>query len=247
MGFVIRLAQWTRAVVVFGLASARSKVTQLFTPGLPSVPEPGKPYKIWNNPFRAPTGPNLLSNGSFETGSFPPAPATETIVSGSGVITDWHVLQDGGVARWIDAAHPIFTNAAEGRRFVDLTGGAAPGPARTPGSLYRDTGFTLQAGQSYEVAISVGAGPNNGPSVNFGPPVSISLGILRPFDTVAEDFKTDPATPPQGTGVAWERFAFRFKIPASYSFGSGTPTITIRGTGGSGFIGVDDVSLHLLA
>jgi len=185
----------------------------------------------------------------FETWTFNPAPATETFVSGSGVIDYWLVLQNGGVARWIDAGHPLFTNAAEGKRFVDLTGGRpVPGPgdpARTLATLFRDGGFLLQSGQKYEVALSVGVGPNNGVGANFGPPVSVRVGVIRPLATVSEDFVAK-AAPPLGTGVVWERFSFRFAIPSTYTLAATANTITITGLGGSLFIGVDDVSLRLL-
>jgi hypothetical protein len=174
------------------------------------------------------------------------AEAWATLASGSGVIDDWLVLQDGGVARWIDAAHPLFTNAADGSRFVDLTGGVSPVAGRRLATLYRDLGFLLQTGQKYEVALSIGVGPNNGVGADFGPPVTVRVGVIRPLAAVSEDFKANTVAPPLGTGVVWERFSFRFAIPSTYTVAAGAHTMTITGLGGSRFIGVDDVSLRLL-
>jgi hypothetical protein len=245
--FVIRLVQSVVAVLSTGLASARLTVTQVVKSyGLPPQPEPAVPYKIANSPYHVPTGPNLIADGSFESGNFAAEPETETIVAGSGVITSWLVLQDGGAARWIDAAHPIFTNAAEGNRFVDLTGGALPGPARILATLYRDSGLSLQAGKSYEIALAIGVGPDNGASGNFGPPVSVRVAVIRAPYALSELFVSNPAVLPQGTGVSWERCAFRFRIPAAYAFAPGSQTISITGVNGNRFIGVDDVSVSVL-
>lgn len=208
----------------------------------PQPTGPTVPYKIASDPNHVPTGLNLVQNGSFETGPF--WAGTEKVFSGSGVIDNWLVIPNGGEARWIDASHAIFRNAAEGARFVDLTGGHEPGPSRVLAKLFHDASLGLQAGQSYEVALDLGVGPNNGPGANFGPPVSASVRVFRPPEGLDEQFVSNPVNPPQGSGVTWEHFSFRFKIPAGFTLKD--QTILITGEFGYCFIGVDNVSVRLL-
>ena len=212
---------------------------------------PPKPHLIPYDHYHMPFGPNLVKNGSFELGPFD-ASVTEMVVQGSGVIMDWQVLQSpaflagaGGKARWIDSSHPVFHKAADGTHFVNLTGGTPPGPVM-PAALYQDAALGLQPGQRYEVAIEVGVGPNNGPSANFGPPVKVGVRVIRMPDSVEQVFVCNPVNPPTGTGVTWERFYFRFAIPATYVLQPGNETITIWGQAGNYFIGVDNVSVRSL-
>lgn len=124
--FLIRSA-FARIYKGWGLVSR--ELVQIFDGwglGLPKPPKPppAPPHKIAHDPAHVPTGPNLITNGGFEMGTF--GAGTETLVSGSGVITSWHVNPQAltsAEARWIGASHAIFSNAAEGARFVDLTGG----------------------------------------------------------------------------------------------------------------------------
>lgn len=210
----------------------------------PPPPPPSKPYVIPDSPNQVPTGPNLVHNGSFEL----PAVSfgTEQVVQGGGVIQYWLVLQNGGQARWITNGHAVFSQAAEGTRFIDLTGGTPAGPGRVLATIYQDYPLGLQPGQSYEVSVELGVGPNNGPLANFGPPVSVWVRVIRPPDSVEQQFAVNP-NPPIGTGVVWERVSFRFAIPVTYVLPPANQTISIRGAAGYDFIGVDNVSLRVLA
>ncbi len=207
-------------------------------------PKPYKPYVIPDSPTRVPTGPNLVKNGSFEL----PADniGTQQVVTGSGVIQNWLVLQNGGQARWITSDHAVFSQAAHGTRFIDLTGGTPPGPGRVLATIYQDSPLGLQSGQRYEISVELGVGPNNGSSANFGPPVIVWVRVMRPPDSVEWGFVSNPLNPPTGTGVTWERVSFRFAIPATYVPPPADQTITIWGKAGHQFIGVDNVSLRVL-
>ena len=66
------------------------------------------------------------------------------------------------------------------------------------------------------------------------------------FLDVGEQFVCNPVNPPQGAGVTWERFSFRFAIPTNYTLAPVDQTIQIKGMAGYGFIGVDNVSVRLL-
>jgi hypothetical protein len=210
----------------------------------PPPPPPSKPYVIPDSPNQVPTGPNLVPNGSFEL----PAVniGTQQVVTGSGVIQNWLVLQNGGQARWITSDHAVFSQAALGTRFVDLTGGTPAGPGRVLATIYQDYPLGLQSGQSYEISVELGVGPNNGPFANFGPPVSVWVRVIRPPDSVERQFVSNPLNPPTGTGVTWERVSFRFAIPATFVLPPASQTIAIWGQAGYDFIGVDNVSLRLL-
>lgn len=202
-------------------------------------PPPTKPYFIPDSLNQVPTGPNLVSNGSFEL----PADdfGAQQIVQGSGVVQSWLVLQNGGKALWINGSQ-----AADGARYIDLTGGTPPGPGRVLATLYRDYSLGLQSGKSYEISVELGVGANNGPGANFGPPITVSVGVIRPPDSVVRQFEFNPLNPPTGSAILWKRYSFRFAIPAVYVLKPGNETITISGVDGSRFIGVDNVWLRLL-
>lgn len=206
------------------------------------LPPPPPPKIIPYDPTYVAAGPNLVKNGSFEKGNF--GPGTETIVSSSGVIEDWRLIVNAlnGPVRWIES----FSSAAEGKRFVDLTGGRTLLTAPLATLLQTAPSYPLQSGQSYEVAVDLGVGPNNGPSENFGPPVVVSVSVIEPPGAVEWQFISNPLNPPVGTGVKWETHKFRFAIPAGYPLSPTNQTITITGNYGDRFIGVDNVSVRLL-
>src|SRR5260221_9864525 len=63
---------------------------------------------------------NLLSNGSFELGSFVnQGNDTMSLAAGSTVITGWKVV--GDTTAWIGPANPFGLAASDGSFFLDLT------------------------------------------------------------------------------------------------------------------------------
>lgn len=100
-----------------------ARVRDLVWGSLFPAPPPPPPKFIPYDPTYVAAGPNLVRNGSFELGNF--GPGTEAIVSYTGVIQDWGILVNAfnGPVRWIDTVQSFFSPAAEGKRFVDLTGG----------------------------------------------------------------------------------------------------------------------------
>ena len=201
-----------------------------------------QPQIIQNNPASDPTGPNLVKNGSFETGNLPGTTAVITPTDPQ-IIENWQVT--GNTLQWIGAGHPLFINASNGSRFVDLTGGLLPGPYPELAILYQDGPLGLQAGKSYEVAVDIGVGPNNGSDDNFGPPVALSVAVIAPPGTVTKTFICN-AAPPAGTGVTWETHRFRFAVPFDYPLSPTNQTIMISGNIGNRFVGVDNLSVRLL-
>lgn len=186
-----------------------------------------------------PTGPNLVRNPSFEDGNF--GSGSETVIQGgtSGVIANWLVLQVGAYApaRWIEISHPLLNQAADGRRFVDLTGGQPISPTRQLAALLQDTGPPVQVGQRYQCELYLGVGPNNGPSENFAGPIRVTVNCVG----VSQVFEINPP-PPSGTGVTWQRCVFQFTVPAGYV----NLRTRIDATKGNLFIGVDHLSVRLL-
>ena len=64
---------------------------------------------------------SLLTNGSFETGTFvDDGNKTMTFTAVPGSITDWTVV--GSHVSWIDTGNPLGLSAQDGDRFLDLTG-----------------------------------------------------------------------------------------------------------------------------
>lgn len=185
--------------------------------------------------WERPTGPNLVQNPSFEDGNF--GPGGEMQVAGSGVIANWRVGPSSEfqhAARWITSSE-----AADGTRYVDLTGGRPPGPNREL-SLLIQTGLLseFQPGRKYEVAVSLGVGPSNGPLGNLPGPITVAVRTLSTGNDAV--FVSNPPAPT--SGVKWERFSSRFTVPATYP--PGDRSITIFGTKGNYLIGVDDVSVR---
>lgn len=254
------MLNWLRKAIVTTLARVRDWFRgSLLRPAPPgSVPhEPGSlrpgyehrplppappPKIIPYDPTYVAAGPNLVKNGIFDGNV---GAGTEILVNWQdpdpGVIQDWRVT--GGTARWIGIGHPVFNNT---HRLVDLTGGIPPSPFRVLATLRQDAPLGLQAGKSYEVAVDLGVGPNNGPSENFGPPVVVSISVIEPPGAVEWQFIGNPLNPPVGTGIKWETHKFRFAIPAGYPLSPTNQTITITGNYGNRFIGVDNVSVRLL-
>ncbi len=89
---------------------------------------------------------NLITNGSFETGTYTSA-AFDTVLAGSGVITGWTVA--GHSVDWIGT----YWQPGEGSRSIDLAGNG-------PGSLSQS--FNTVVGQTYLVSFMLAGNPDNG-------------------------------------------------------------------------------------
>ena len=201
------------------------------------------PRTLWQVIRDLYNGPNLVRNPSFEDGDFGPGSQLVIQDGTSGIIGNWLVLALGGAAsvRWIDKSDPVFQTAAEGSRFVDLTGGRPPSATRVLGELVQDTAGPLQAGSRYQCSLFLGVGPNDGSSTNFAGPIGVNVSVARGL--FKKSFLFDPP-PPIGSGVKWGRFSWRFTVPDNYPTQQNT-TISISGGKGNYFIGVDYISIRL--
>lgn len=158
---------------------------------------------------------DLLVNGSFEDGAFvPPSNATMTLVPGSTALQGWEVFNDN--VAWIANGNPWGLTAKDGNRFLDLTdylNGAPYGGIRQT--------IATVPGRSYRLFLYLGS------ATNMGRPSSVTVtagGTMTTF--------TGPAT---GTNNDWNLNALDFVATDAAT------TISIVGSAGVAYIGVDDV------
>jgi hypothetical protein len=162
---------------------------------------------------------NLITNGSFELGSFVNQ-GNETMVLGVGstVISDWTVVADQ--LAWIDVGNPWGLSAQDGDRFLDLT-------AYPTGAPFGGISQTLATvpGQQYQLSFYLGTYTQRW----GGPPVSVvaSAGSASQTFTVS--------TP--STSSTWTPFSMLFSANAS------STAITLTGSAGFQYIGIDNVSV----
>lgn len=159
---------------------------------------------------------NLLVNGSFENGTFsPPSNDTVSLPAGSMAMPGWTVIVDS--LSWIGAGNPFRLFAQNGTKFLDFTD-------------YRDSppysGVTQTVnttpGASYALSFYLGS------SDEYGRPVTI---------TASAGSTTLPFTG-TATGVStWELFTLPFLATGS------TTAVTLLGTTGRNYIGLDNVDL----
>lgn len=125
---------------------------------------------------------NLLSNGSFEVGSFSGDGNNVMILpDGSTAMADWSVI-DGNIG-WIGPLNPWPVKASEGDYFLDLT----DYPIGLSGGVSQDIATIV--GQSYELIFDLGSStiPNAGPSSVVASAGSVSA-LLSATPTVANQW-----------------------------------------------------------
>ena len=159
---------------------------------------------------------NLLTNGSFEDGTFsPPSNDTVSLSAGSTTMTGWTVVVDS--LSWIGPANPFRLVAQDGVKFLDLTD-------------YRDSlpysGVTQTVGTTpgatYALSFYLGG------SDEYGRPVAIT----------ASAGSTTQLFTGTVTGVStWQPFTLSFVATGA------TTAITLAGTVGQQNIGLDNVDL----
>lgn len=169
-------------------------------------------------------GANLVSNGSFEDGSFseniPAAgPKVMLVPSTSSAISDWIVVGSGVIAdglAWGENGNSAGLLASEGSRFLDLTGfedggryGVTQDIATEVNKIY-ELAFDLGSSNAYEIPVAIEA--------------SVA-GISSIFTSTAN-------------GVSqWERVSLQFIAL------SGSTQISLLGSTGREYIGLDNVSV----
>ncbi len=170
--------------------------------------------------FAAGAHANLLTNGSFETGSFVDQ-GSETMVLnvGSTSITGWTVSTDQ--LAWIDAGNPWGLTAQDGSRFLDFTAYPAGAPF---GGITQN--IATVAGQQYALSFYLGSYTQRW----GGPPVSITAsagGATQTF-TVSTTSTSSTSTP----------FSMLFTANAP------TTSFSLTGSAGYQYIGLDNVSVE---
>lgn len=167
---------------------------------------------------------NLLVNGSFESGGFVNQGSdTMSPAAGSTVITGWTVVTD--TTAWIGAANPFGLTASDGSFFLDLTnyqpGGPFAGVTQT---------IATTAGATYTLSFDLGG------STFWGRPdalVASAAGTSATFTTGAPS-----ATTPNND---WYHETMQFVATSAQT------AITLQGSAGNNYIGLDNVSVVLSA
>lgn len=161
---------------------------------------------------------DLIVNGSFEDGAFaPPGNATMTLVPGATALQGWEVFNDN--VSWIENGNPFGLTAKDGNRFLDLTDYLNGAPY---GGI-RQTIVTVP-GRSYRLSLYLGSSTTHGrPSAV----VATAGGASATF--------TGPAT---GTNNDWDLYSLDFMATDAAT------TISIVGSAGVAYIGLDDVSIE---
>lgn len=167
---------------------------------------------------------NLLVNGSFEDGVFVnQGNQTMSLAPGSSVIAGWTVLTDA--TAWINAGNPFGLAASDGSRFLDLTNYSAGAPFAG-----LSQSFATTAGATYTLSFDLGG------SNAWGRPDAL---IARAAGT-STTFTTGPAsaTTPNND---WYHESMTFTATGE------TTTLTLQGSAGGNYIGLDNVVVDLLS
>jgi len=163
---------------------------------------------------------NLLTNGSFEQGTFVVngGAATDILNLGSTSITGWTVSADQ--LAWIDTNNPWGLSAQDGNRFLDFT-------ALLTGAPFGGISQTIPTtpGQQYNLSFYLGTYTQRW----GGPPVS----ILAQAGTTSQNFTV--STP--STASSWFPFSMLFTAT------SASTNVTLTGSAGAAYIGLDNVSV----
>jgi hypothetical protein len=163
---------------------------------------------------------NLITNGSFENtaGFIANGDNTMNLLPASTTMTGWQVI-NGDVA-WIGPTNPFGLTASNGTYFLDLTGYDTTAFGGVTQTIF------LAAGQ-YQLTFDLGS--SGTAPYNYGTPSGITA-------TVGTDTQTFQS---QSSDInVWTTFTLPFTVATS-----GLTTISLTGTLGSHYIGLDNVSV----
>ena len=162
---------------------------------------------------------NLLTNGSFELGSFVnQGNDTMSLAPGSTVITGWTVVTD--TTAWIGPTNPFGLSASDGSYFLDLTNYQTGAPFAGMSQV-----ITTMPGATYVLTFDLGG------STFWGRPDSLiasAAGMSATF-----------TTPSTGGNNDWYHETMQFVAT------SASTTILLQGSTGLKYIGLDNVSVDL--
>jgi choice-of-anchor C domain-containing protein len=161
---------------------------------------------------------NLLTNGSFETGSYAEGGSKyQTLNAVSGAMDGWAVT--GGSIDWISG----YWQSAEGGRSLDLSGNSLGSISQTVSNLDLNT--------TYKLAFSLSGNPDNDGGNRTG---NVTVGAF------SQDFAYNTTTYGNTLGdMKWITVSYLFKPSAT------TQTLMFTSTAAGGFWGpaLDNVSL----
>jgi hypothetical protein len=165
---------------------------------------------------------NLLVNGSFESGAFVNQ-GNDTMSPGVGstVITGWTVITD--TTAWIGATNPFGLSASDGSFFLDLTNYQAGAPFAGMSQTIVTT-----PGATYTLSFDLGS------STFWGRPDALVASAAGTSAT----FTSGPASTATPNND-WTHETMQFVATAA------STTITLQGSAGINYIGLDNVSVDL--
>jgi hypothetical protein len=164
---------------------------------------------------------NLLSNGSFELGSFVnQGNDTMSLAAGSSVITGWTVVTD--TTAWIGPTNPFGLTASDGSFFLDLTNYQTGAPFAGMSQVIATT-----PGATYSLSFDLGG------STFWGRPDAITASAAGTSATFT--------TPLTGTNNDWQHVSMQFTASSS------STTVLLQGVTGWQYIGLDNASVDLVS
>lgn len=166
-----------------------------------------------------PAQANLLTNGSFELGTFvDDGNGTDSFSAGPTTITGWAAV--GNQVSWIRSPNPWVLSAEDGTHFLDLTGYHTGVPFGGVTQM-----IATNVGEQYSLSFFLGSYTQRW----GGPPVS----ILASAGSASQTFTVSTTS----TASTWTPFSMTFSAT------SATTTITLTGAAGAEYIGLDNVSV----
>ena len=166
-----------------------------------------------------PAQANLLTNGSFELGTFvDDGNNTDSFLAGPTTITGWAAV--GRQVSWIRSSNPWGLSAEDGTHFLDLTGYQTGAPFGGVQQI-----IPTNVGEQYSLSFFLGSYTQRW----GGPPVA----ILASAGSTSQTFTVTTTS----TASTWAPFSMLFTAT------SANTTITLTGSAGFEDIGLDNVSV----
>lgn len=170
-----------------------------------------------------PAQANLITNGSFELGTFvDDGNGTDSFNAGPTTITDWAAV--GRQVSWIRSPNPWGLSAEDGTQFLDLTGYQTGAPF---GGVTQTIPTIM--GQTYSLSFFLGSYTQRW----GGPPVS----ILASAGSTNQTFTVSTTS----TASTWTPFSLVFTASST------TTPITLTGAAGVEYIGLDNVAVDAVS
>ena len=171
---------------------------------------------------------NMLTNSSFESGSFAAnrSDGGMSLATGSTTITGWTTVN--GEVNWIPNGNPYGITAQNGTYSLDISGYHDSSPY---GGVSQTV--TTVAGTSYQLSFYLGVIPS---TTGFNGPVAVKVSAGSASKIV--NYDTGSAT---GSATLWQLFTYTFTATST------STTVSIVGTFDAGglYLGLDNVSLDV--